>query len=201
MAFSTHGNSGQIQRIEPRRRGDGSCPFKSGPCYLRQRIIAVCCVFHGLHEINRCHQSRPGKPGNHSTNEQLCAPWSCWSLMSAQAVIAGFLHVYEGSHRWKIFPRLGNSRLSRGNSCMSNRFCAVCNLSRRRSTRRLCPLTLFPPIIHSRSLALLTHCQSLLRWRIVVKSERQTQKVKTHSHSFPTLNTSVNTALVSRFQT
>lgn len=121
MAFSTRGNSGQIQRIELRRRGDGSCQFKSGPCYLQQRIIAVCCLFHGLHEINRCHQSRIGKPGNHSTNEQLCAPWSCWSLMPAQAVIAGFLHVYEGSHRWKIFPRLGNSRLSRVNSRMSNR--------------------------------------------------------------------------------
>lgn len=119
-AFSTCGNSIQIQRTEP-RRGGGSHQFESGPCYLRQRIIAVCCLFHGLHEMNRCHQSHPGKPGNHSTDEQLRAPRSCWSLMSAQAVIAGFLRVYEGSHGQKIFPRLGNSRLSHINSPTSNR--------------------------------------------------------------------------------
>lgn len=120
MAFSTRGNSVQIQRTKP-RRGGGSHQLKSGPCYLQQRIIALCCLFHGLHEMNRCHQSHPRKPGNHSTNEQLCAPRSCWSLVSAQAVVAGFLCVYEGSHGWKIFPWLGNSCLSHVNSPMSHR--------------------------------------------------------------------------------
>lgn len=180
-AFSTRGNSVQIQSSEPRRRrrGGGSRQFESGPCYLRQHIIAVCCLFHGLHEMNQCHQSHPGKPGNHSTNEQLCAPRSCWSLMSAQAVIAGFLCVYKGSHRRKIFPRLGNSRLSHVNCLTSNRsFAHSAAFPQTQHSQALSPHPI-SPVIHSRSLALLIYCQSLLRQR-TVKSERQTQKVKPH---------------------
>ena len=41
--------------------------------------------------------------------------------MAVQAVVAGFLHVYEESHRRKIFPRLGNSHLSHISSLMSSR--------------------------------------------------------------------------------
>lgn len=64
------------------------------------------------------------------------------------------------------------------------------------------PFTLSPPITHPRSLARLTHCQSLLRWRIVVKSEGQTQKVKPHTEvSLSVPNASVNTILLFRFPT
>lgn len=166
-----------MQRTETRRRGGGSRQFKSGPCYLQQRIIAVCCLFHGLHEMNRCHQSCPEKSGNHSTNEQLCAPRSCWSLMSAQAVIAGFLRVYKGSHRRKIFPWLGNSHLSHVNSLMSNgSFVRSAAFPTDAALAGSVASPYFPAVIHSRSLALLTHCQSLWRRRTVVKSETQTHR-------------------------
>lgn len=42
-------------------------------------------------------------------------------LLEPQAVIAGFLYVYERPHRWKIFPWLENSHLSHVNSLISNR--------------------------------------------------------------------------------
>lgn len=158
-------NSVQRPRAEPRRTGR-SHQFQSGPCYLRQCIADMCCLFPGLQEMNWCHQPRPGKAGTHRTNEQLCAARSCWSLVSAQAVTAAFLHVYEGSHGRKMFPWLGSSHLSHISSDVLGEFCALC------SAHRICPLTQFP-VTHPRFPALLTHCQNLPRWRIVVKSERQ----------------------------
>lgn len=102
-----------------RRRRGGSGRLQSGPRYLRQRVLAGSCL---LMACMRRTDATNLLLGRQETTAQMSSSVHPRLLQpTAQAAIAGFLCVYQGSQRWKIFPWLGNSRLSHINSLMANR--------------------------------------------------------------------------------